>query len=128
MSPALSPDNRLVAAESLPGARVWELGSGREVAFLEQSANSVASVTFSPDGKRLVTGLRTGGNLQPALRVWDYTVERAVLSLYSHGNWNGWTEFSPDGNTLVTVGWFGTVDLYHAPSWAIIETAENGAP
>jgi WD40 repeat protein len=99
--------------------------SGGEVAVLEQSANHVTSMTFSPDGKRLVTGFRTGGDLQPALRVWDYKIERVVLSLYSHGNWSSWTEFSPDGNTLVTAGWFGTVDLYHAPSWEEIEAAEK---
>lgn len=127
LSPALSPDNRLIAGTYGRGARIWELVSGRQLAVLEQSANEVTSVTFSPDGKRLVTGFRTGGNLQPALRVWDYKIERVVLSLYSHGNWSGWTGFSPDGNTLVTIGWFGTVDLYHAPSWEEIEAAEKGA-
>ena len=128
LGPAFSPDGRLVAACSGSGARVWKLGSGRELAALGQSGNKVTSTTFSPDGKRLVTGFRTGGNLQPALRIWDYGIEREVLSLYSHGNWSGWTEFSPDGNTLVTVGWFGTMDLYYAPSWAEIDAAQNEQP
>ena len=125
-TPTFSPDGHLLAAASEFRARIWEVGSWRELAILKQPANGVVAVAFSPDGKRLVTGFQVGGSLKPALRIWDYRVGRDLLSLYSEGHYTGWTEFSPDGNTLLAVSWDGVAELWRAPSWAEIEAEEKG--
>jgi WD40 repeat protein len=123
---ALSPDGRLLAAPTFGGgALVWDIGSRRQIAALEQLVNPTISVAFSPDGKRLVTGSKVGGDLQPALEIWDYVAQRGLLSLHSQGRFTGWTEFSPDGNTLLALSWHGLAELWRAPSWAEIETAEK---
>jgi WD40 repeat protein len=124
--PAFSPDGRLLAAPMGGRALVWELRSRHQVAVLEQHANEVVALAFSPDGKRLVTGSRMGGDLQPAVELWDYVSQRGLLSLRSRGKFTGWTEFSPDGNTLLSLSWHGVAELWHAPSWAEIEAAEGG--
>jgi serine/threonine protein kinase/dipeptidyl aminopeptidase/acylaminoacyl peptidase len=124
---AFSFDGRLVAADLDTGAGVWELASRRQLALLEVvPVQGVNSLAFSPDDKRLVTGLAAGGELQPGLRVWDYRIGRDLLGLYNEGYYIYWTEFSPDGNTLLGVSWYGVVNLYRAPSWAEIEAAEKG--
>ena len=125
-TPTFSRDGRYFAAALGSRARVWEVGSWRPLALLEQPVNGVVSVAFSPDGKRLVTGSDIGGDLHPAVRVWDYTIERDLLSLYSDGPWTGWIEFSPDGNMLLAVSWEGVTELWRAPSWTEIEVAEKG--
>jgi len=125
-SPTFSPNGRLLAVAQGALARVWEVGSWRELAVLEQPANGIFSVAFSPDGKRLVTGVKVSGELQPGVRVWDYLVERDLIALYTRGGWMGWTEFSPDGNTLLAVSWYGVANLFRAPSWEEIEGAEKG--
>jgi WD40 repeat protein len=122
---AFSTDNRLLAAAISGEARVWEVNSGRELAALSLHANGVISVTFSPDGQRLVTGGEVGMRLQPALVVWDYTIQRQLISLQSDGGFKGWTQFSPDGNTLLGLSWPGVADLYRAPSWEEIEAKEK---
>ena len=125
-SPSFSPDGRFLAAALGGRALVWEISSRRQLALLEQYANKVVSVAFSPDGKRLVTGSRMGGDLHPAVEIWDYVAQRGLLSLRSRGAFTGWTEFSPDGNTLLALSWEGVAELWHAPSWAEIEAAEKG--
>jgi WD40 repeat protein len=121
-----SADSRMLAAAISGGARIWEVNSGREVAALSLHANTVVSVTFSPDGQRLVTGGAVGMRLQPALVVWDYAIQRQLISLQSDGGFKGWTQFSPDGNTLLGLSWSGVADLYRAPSWEEIEAEEEG--
>jgi WD40 repeat protein len=123
--PAISADGRVLAAPTLGGrALVWKIGSGCQLAVI-QYANKIVSVAFSPDGKRLVTGSRMGGELQPAVEIWDYVAQRGLLSLRSRGKFTGWIEFSPDGNTLLALSWHGLAELWHAPSWAEIEAAEK---
>jgi WD40 repeat protein len=124
--PAISPDGRLLAAPTFGGGTlVWDIGSRRQIADLDQLVNPTISVAFSPDGKRLVTGSKVGGDLQPALEIWDYVAQRGLLSLHSQGRFTGWTEFSPDGNTLLALSWHGLAELWRAPSWAEIEAAEK---
>jgi WD40 repeat protein len=128
MMTAFSCDSRFLAAAIEHVARVWEIGSRRELASLSTHANEVVSVAFSPDGRRLVTGGMVGMTLQPALRVWDYAIQRDLISLQSVGEFTGWTEFSPDGNTLLGLSWTGVADIYRAPSWEEIETKEKETP
>jgi WD40 repeat protein len=120
-----SSDNRLLAAGFGSWVRIWDVRSRRELASVEQPLSVLASATFSPDGKRLVTGLATSGDMQPALRVCDFEAGRDLLSLHGHGAWTQWIEFSPDGNALLAVSYFGVADLWRAPSWAEIEQAEK---
>ena len=124
-TPNFSPDGRLLAAALGERALVWEMSSRRQLAVLEQHANVVVAVAFAPDGKRLVTGSRVGGDLQPAVEIWDYVAQRSLLSLHSRGKFTGWVEFSPDGNTLLALSWHGLAELWHAPSWAEIEAEEK---
>jgi WD40 repeat protein len=76
---ALSPDGRLAATAGGSAAhpydvdeprriRLWDVVSGKEVAHFEGHTADVTCLAFSPDGARLVSGLR-----DTAVLVWDMT-------------------------------------------------------
>jgi WD40 repeat protein len=126
-SVAFAPDGRHLAAVVQGAAQVWEAGTYREVAVLQPYANLVVGVVFSPDSRRLVTGMFRGGAAKDKLAFWDYVSQRDLLSLRGQGSGVMRPEFSPDGNTLMATSWEGIVELWHAPSWEEIEAAEKGA-
>lgn len=69
---AFRPDGRLVATADRD-VRLVEVASGRVVQTFTSGASSVYSLTFTPDGRRLISAHDDGTAL-----VWDVTVRPAV--------------------------------------------------
>jgi hypothetical protein len=64
---AVSPDGRLLAALTPKGEiLLWDLRRGKELRHLTGFVAQVTSLTFSPDGRRLISGLTDS-----TLLVWD---------------------------------------------------------
>jgi WD40 repeat protein len=64
---ALSPDGQLLASGDANGdVKLWDIGSGTELASLYGHTNMVFSLEFDPTGNRLASGAADG-----TARVWD---------------------------------------------------------
>ncbi len=104
---ALSPDGRTVAAlvQGRQQIRLWDAGSGKELASLPAPKAGVGYLCFAPDGKTLAVGQ---GNWQ--LAFWDVatrqgrTVDlprrpRPLVQFNRDSTFHG--QFSPDGKWFV---------------------------
>jgi len=96
---ALSPDGRRLATASYGrAARVWDVGSGRELDALTSCVAGASSVAFSPDGQILAAGQPDGSvTLCAALN------GRVIATLTGHNRKVGSVAFSPDGARLASV-------------------------
>ncbi|XP_038582055.1 mitogen-activated protein kinase-binding protein 1-like isoform X2 [Micropterus salmoides] len=65
------------------------------------SRKTITALSFSPDGKYLVTG--ESGHL-PAVRLWDVSERRQVAELQSHKYGVSCVAFSPNSKYIVSVG------------------------
>lgn len=115
---AMTPDGGRLATNDEWTARVWEVGTGREVVSVVHDG-FIRSIAFTPGGKGLVCGgdLRTGKDLVPgtkdgSLRLWDIASGKEVRRFPTLGGqpgvWPGvWrVAVSPDGRLLAAgIGW-----------------------
>jgi WD40 repeat protein/transcriptional regulator with XRE-family HTH domain len=98
-----SPDGSRIAvantAEFNDGwVSIWDSASGRLVLNLPRQSTRVDSVTFSPDGSRLVTTAD-----DQTVRIWDANSGRELLRLYGYTTNATNAAYSPDGMRIATV-------------------------
>ena len=96
-----SPDGKILASGSLDGKIIlWDVLSGQAIhMFVIPGPSDITSLSFSPDGQTLVSGIR---GLPSSVKLWDIknmqelkTLDRFVC------NWPG-VAFSPVNDTLAT--------------------------
>lgn len=88
-------------------ARLWDLKTGRERITFSPHA-TVASVSFSPDGRWIVTG-----SWDNSAKIWDAAKGTAVLKLIGeHQGFVNSAQFSPNGRQVLTASDDGTAKLW----------------
>lgn len=108
---AFSPDGRMLAqatADPEGFARVFDTASGSLVAELKGQGAAVASVAWSPDGKRVVTGTFGG-----KAKFWDPAGWREVATLDAQRYWVTDVAFDADGKRLLTSGMEGVAKVWN---------------
>lgn len=96
-----TPDSKTLISQAhlFPSARLWDVSSGKELSPTEANATRVDAVTFSPDGKTLVT---IGPGDLPSL--WDPRTGKLMRRFNGHRylglNHGGAIAFTPDGKGL----------------------------
>jgi WD40 repeat protein len=76
-------------------ARVWDLSS-KQITVLSGHQGLIYSVSFSPDGQRIVTASE-----DKTARMWDLSGKQIVVLFGHQGSVNS-VSFSPDGQHIVT--------------------------
>ena len=112
---AFSRDNRVLASSSWDNTtRLWEVGSNKGSAVL-RGQYGLHSVTFSPDGRRVVVGGSKG------IEVWDVTTQKTLC--FINNDFPVWqVRFSPDQQSLLLASRSGdTWRMLTVPSYAEIE-------
>ena len=97
-----SPDGTCIAASSYEDLRLWDAASGAELMTLSGHKGPPAPfLSFSPDGKRIVSG-----SLEGTVRVWDIRTGAELISLEA-GSAVASATFSPDGKVIAAGTFFG---------------------
>jgi WD40 repeat protein len=106
------PDGRYLAVGSgmaVGTVRVYEVATGKRVFDLQGHIGRITSLTFSPDGRRLVTS-----GWDKMVRVWDMETGQEVLTLRGPTDLVGRVVFDRQGQRLAASSVDGTVWLWDA--------------
>jgi serine/threonine protein kinase len=95
--------------------KVSDAQSGQETLTLKGFSGLVYSVSFSPDGKRIVFAYgEYNGDIPGAMKIWDTETERETLTLKGHSGLVASVSFSPDGKQIVSGSHDRTVKVWDA--------------
>jgi WD40 repeat protein len=116
-----SPDGKwFVTGGKDETIRVWDVATGRAVKVLKGHDGPVyCSVTFSPDGKAVVSG----GDKDATVRLWDVRTGKLTATLDGHTKAVVFVAFRPDGKTVVSL----TADEAEARLWDVATGKEKAA-
>jgi WD40 repeat protein len=136
---AVSPVDGTIASGSDNGEiRLWDGRTGAPIRNWMQPGSNPASLTFSPDGKRLLSG--TGSYATDHhVHVWDVATGKEILVYAKHDNIVVAAAISPDGKLVATGGFNGDVQIWDlqtgvtkrvlrgdgAANWAVAFSRDN---
>jgi WD40 repeat protein/uncharacterized caspase-like protein len=129
-SVAYSPDGTRILSASLEGAQdpksagckinLWEVASGKRILSFEAAPTSCFStVTFSPDGERILSG---GGEM----KLWDAATGALIRSFVGQRPVD-LLKISPDGKLILSKASNTRMTLWDADSGAPVRRIDTGA-
>jgi WD40 repeat protein len=109
---AFSPDSKVLASAGInqqkpTEAILWNMATGQEILRASGHSRGIISLTFHPDGRRLVTA-----SMDRTIKVWDTVTGMELLTFTEHPRSLTCVHFSADGNLLASADASGTVFIW----------------
>ncbi|CAI8820069.1 dynein assembly factor with WDR repeat domains 1 [Pseudomonas sp. IT-194MI4] len=113
MKAAFSPDGTSIVSVADHSLMLWNTNIGQMIGVpLEGHKRPIASVSFSPDGTRIVSG-----SMDKTLRLWDVRTGQPIgAALSGHEDMVLSVGFSPDGTRIVSGSMDKTLRLWDSQS------------
>ncbi len=114
---AVAPDWSCAGVGDVEGRlRIVSIPAGEILAYLPAHRERIATVSFSPDSRLLVTG-----GMDSVAKVWD-VVTRTVVAAIGHEAPVLFSAFSPDGRSLATSARDATLKIWDTGSFHLRKT------
>ncbi|MBX3414024.1 MAG: pre-peptidase C-terminal domain-containing protein [Pirellulales bacterium] len=125
---AYSPDGKLLAVAGFREIRLYSPENRALVRRLEGHAGNVMSVSFSPDGSKLISAAGEPGLFGEA-RLWNVADGSLLREVRGHKDSLYSAVLTPDGALLATAGYDQAIILWEANTGAEVRTitGHNGA-
>ena len=91
--------------------RIWDVEIGKELKQIQAHEPHAYCATFSPDGKRIVSG----GWEDRVLRLWDAATGKELRKYQGHAAAVTSVAFFPDGRRIASASADGTARVWRAP-------------
>jgi len=117
---AVSPDGKLLLSGDIDKttAYLWDIETGQKKLTLQGHSTPVFdAVTFSPDGRFVVTG-----SLDNTIKIWEVKTGRLVRTLAGHTSGVYGLDFSPDGQFLASSSSDGTAKIWRVSNGTLLST------
>jgi len=112
---AFSPDGKRIISVGHE-LKLWDAGTGKEIASLARYTGWIKSAAFSPDGKRIALASGDG------TLIWDAEAGQEVKTISSHRCVTTSVSFSPHGKRIASGSWNGAIKLWNAETGEEIQT------
>lgn len=111
---AITTDGRYVASGARGGTdiRIVDAQSGQTLRMLTGHSHGLISVSFSADGRHLVSGA-----YDKTLRLWDTKTGESLFALQGHNGVVNSVAFSADGHRLLSGSSDGTLRVWTLPKY-----------
>src|SRR5262249_49889130 len=119
---AWSPDGQCLASgsNSAPSLLLWHPKSGKRVATLDRHKKRIVALSFSSDGKLLVSGGEDG-----IIWLWDVGTKKPLHRFLGHDSWVTSLSFSKDDKVILSRGTDRRAILWDRQSGKRIRTIDN---
>lgn len=109
---AWSPDGKQIASCGQDGfVKLWDAGSGKEIASLVAHGGGAAALAFSERGELLATAGADG-----TIKLWDVASRKIVATFFGHLGTVRAVAIAPDVSSLASAGDDGTVRFWDVVS------------
>src|SRR5207249_189362 len=119
-SVTFGPDGKTLASASWDGSvRLWEAGTGRELATFPERGYGVSAlgVAYAPNGKVLVSCEN-----DKTIRLWDVATHKQIRTLRGHEDRVWSVVWAPNGQTIASASYDTTVRLWDATTGKELHT------
>jgi WD40 repeat protein/predicted Ser/Thr protein kinase len=122
---SFSPNAKRIISADGNDINIWDASSGKKLKTLSGHDDTIWSMSYSPDGTRIVSG----GN-DKTVRVWNAVTGAGIMTLHGHGDWpeQPWMSpvssvtFSPNGEYIVSGSYDYMVKICNAGTGAEMMT------
>jgi WD40 repeat protein len=116
-----SPDGLTLATGSEGETLLWDVASGKKLLEFKGHEMPASTLTFSPDGSRLLSACRGRD-----VKLWDARTGTELISYVGHTDRVYAAVFNPDASRVLTGGTDGTIRLWETTTGAPLGSTRLG--